>query len=299
MKVCAVLVAILCTLVSPYAVPMYAQVSGIMCEDVRPLISWYSPTRGDNFASTDPKWGGPLGVQRSPDYKAYRNEGYILLTQRPGTIPLYSWYSPERGDNFLTSDPNWAGRSGDVKSPDYRFVRIEGFIFDPDRPQPINTIPLDSSYSGMRGDNFASSDPLWVGSIGKPNTPGYAIYRHEGFLFEKRFFTECVHPIDERGTLPDFVVTNIQRSASRFLWVSINNEGASGFVTDVECYTLGSAGSNMERFSLARNESRLVRVSIWPHEGREATCGVEGVAADGITPEPFGTNNSLTKVPTF
>jgi len=298
MKAFAVFVAILCTLISPYTRSVYAQVSGVRCEDVRPLISWYSNHREDNFETTDPRWGGPLGVQRSPDYKAYRNEGYIWVTQRPGTIPLYRWYSSERGDNFLTSDPRWAGRSGDVKSG-YRFSRLEGYIFDPNHPQPANTLPLDRSYSDGRDDNFASSHPMWTGPIGKPNLPDYTLSRHEGYVFDPRYFAGCIYPIDEQDNLPDFVVTNIQRSPDRFLWVPINNEGASGFVTAVECYTLGSAVSKTERFALARNVSQTVRMSIWPAEGSEVTCVVKGVAADGITPEPSGTNNSLTKVPTF
>jgi hypothetical protein len=45
-----------------------------------------------------------------------------------GMIPLYGWYSPSRGDNFATTHPSWRGAAGETRSPDYDFVRVEGFV---------------------------------------------------------------------------------------------------------------------------------------------------------------------------
>jgi len=273
--------------------------SQVRCDEIRPLISWYSPGRGDNFATTNPQWGGPIGVQRSPDYKAYRNEGYVFVEPRDGTVPLFSWYSPSRGDNFITSDPRWAGSAGAERSPDYRFVRVEGHIFNPRSTRPANSVPLDSSWSPDRGDNFASSSPMWVGEVGKENSPDYSLYRREGYLLDPSQFEDCVHTIDTRGILPDFMIADITRSARRRLNVLVRNEGATGSVTRVECATLGSAIRRDTDVSLAQGDSQIIQVSIWPQEGREANCSVSGVASDGTTPEPAGSNNTLAKVPNF
>jgi hypothetical protein len=291
--------AAICTAALLASMAVEAQVAGTGCADVRPLINWYSPSRGDNFGTTDPFWGGPIGVQRSPDYKARSNEGYVLINPRAGTVPVFHWASPSRGDNLLTSNPGWAGREGDTRLPDYRFVRVIGHIFDPARPQPVGTWPLDSSHSPSREDNISSSAPVWTGPIGKPNSPDYTLFRREGYVFDTRSFADCTHAIDERGTLPDFIVNNILLSTGQHLWVSVRNDGADGFVTQVACSTLGSAAVNDERFELLRGRSRLVRIPIWPTRGFNVNCGVTGVGNDGVTPEPSGPNNSLDNVPTF
>jgi len=143
-----------------------------------PLYSWYSPSRGDNFATTDPRWAGRAGDTRSPDYRFVRIEGQLLSEARPGTRPLYSWYSPSRGDNFLTSDPRWVGRPGEERDG-YRFVRLEGYVYE----EPVaGTYPLQSFWDRERADNFATSSPLWIGQVGDTRPPAYRLYRTEGHL---------------------------------------------------------------------------------------------------------------------
>lgn len=150
-----------------------------------PLHGWWSLSRGDNFATTQPSWVGSYGQTRSPDYNFVRPEGYVFslsYLQPKGTVPLYSWHSPSREDNFLTSDPNWAGEPGDSRSPDYGFVRVEGYIYDPSLPQPPGTLPLYSWYSPSRGDNFATTHPSWVGASGQTRSPDYQFVRLEGYV---------------------------------------------------------------------------------------------------------------------
>jgi hypothetical protein len=102
-----------------------------------------------------------------------------------GMIPLYSWWSQHRGDNFCTSQAAWAGCHGSIRILDYRFVRFEGFAFDPEQPRPEHTIPLYSWYNDFRGDNFITSDPRWGGDI-DPNKDGYFRFRREGFVYDPR-----------------------------------------------------------------------------------------------------------------
>jgi len=147
-----------------------------------PLHGWYSPTRGDNFATTNATWAGAPGVTRSPDYRYSGVQGMVFnpaLPQPPGTRPLYSWYSPSRGDNFITTDPAWRGRAGDRRSPDYRFVRLEGYAY----ATPVaGTVPLQSFWSSGRGDNYATTSAAWTGKKGVARSPGYRMYRDEGYI---------------------------------------------------------------------------------------------------------------------
>ena len=96
-------------------------------------------------------------------------------------IPLYTWYSPSREDFFTTSDPSWAGRVGDRRSPDYVFVRIEGQVFNPRIPEP-DTVPLYSWWNSARGDNFLTSQARWSGRPGE-SRDGYTMSRIEGYVY--------------------------------------------------------------------------------------------------------------------
>ena len=125
-------------------------------EGTVPLFSWWSSTRKDNFATTDPRWGVPVddiqwngeSVANGPDqsgYTLYRLEGYIFdpkKTRPPGTVPLWSWWSPEREDNFATSKRDWGMHPEQVRwqgehlangrsrqsGVEYSLYRLEGYL---------------------------------------------------------------------------------------------------------------------------------------------------------------------------
>ena len=155
------------------------------CSELKALYSWWSPSREDNFATTNSNWSGRIGNTRHPDYELFNVEGYVFKEQKSGTIPLYSWYSPDRGDNFITSDSRWAGDSGDTRPPDYRFVRVEGYIYDPNqnKPEGSHLVQLSSFWSLTRGDNYATTNPEFGSDLDDRINPDYLMYRPEGFLY--------------------------------------------------------------------------------------------------------------------
>ncbi|MCP3918620.1 MAG: hypothetical protein GY711_23985 [bacterium] len=96
-----------------------------------PLYHWRSLSRKDSFVTTDPAWAPGTSRERSGGYRFRGVVGYIYpptTTARAGIRPLYGWESPSRTDRFVTTDPGWAGRVGDRRSPDYQFVRVEGYV---------------------------------------------------------------------------------------------------------------------------------------------------------------------------
>jgi hypothetical protein len=154
-----------------------------MCGETRqslvPFNSWWSSFREDNWATSQ---HAPLADQPlTPDYGYVRLEGCIYnpdLPKPPGTIQLFSWWSPSRGDNWVTTlFPNDGGKP---LSPDYGFVRLEGYIFRPDLPQPPGTLPLYSWWSPSRSDNWITS--LFPDRGGQPLTPDYGFVRLEGYV---------------------------------------------------------------------------------------------------------------------
>ena len=151
---------------------------------LRPLSLWWNPSNGDNFSTSDPAWSGCDGDQ----IRGYRFAGLLGSVfspdrpQPPGTVPLYHWYSPGRGDNFVTTDPAWAGRPGARKAPDYQFVRLDGYVHDPASRPGSATRPLWSWWSAERGDNFATTDRGWAPDSRGDHYPDYRHFRLEGYV---------------------------------------------------------------------------------------------------------------------
>ncbi|MCB9156308.1 MAG: hypothetical protein H6645_04240 [Caldilineaceae bacterium] len=170
------------------------------------LYNWWNSTRLDNFLTSNPAWSGRVGDTEG-GYRMFRVEGQVFDprgAQPAGTIPLFSWWNGDRTDNFITSNPQWSMPLSDISwrgehilegpmRDNYRLYRLEGFIFDPKRPQPPNTRPLFSWWSADRKDNFATTqrswgmplaDIRWRGEqiIGGPVRGGYHLYRLEGYV---------------------------------------------------------------------------------------------------------------------
>lgn len=148
-------------------------------EGMVPLLSWWSGGLGDNRATTDPAWAGCSGMARGRDgYGFSRVEGYIYhpgLPQPTGTVKLFSWQDGERGDVVTTSEPSWIHWEGDGarRSPNYRAPRLEGYVYDPQRPQPAGTRPLYRWYSAGREDNWTTTQHAAEGRRGEGLGPDY------------------------------------------------------------------------------------------------------------------------------
>ena len=127
-----------------------------------PLHSWWSSSREENFATTNPAYTQPVKREFSPNYNWYRLEGYVIspqIGQPEGTVPLHSWWSSSREDNFATANPGYTSPLQERISPDYAEYRLEGYLFSPRLPQPEHTVPVHSWYSSSRNDNFITTDP--------------------------------------------------------------------------------------------------------------------------------------------
>lgn len=190
-----------------------------------PLHLWFDPGRGDNFTTAAPGWQGASGQAKSPSYRWVGIEGRALgpgTTPMPGLLPLDSWFSNQRKDNYTTAQAGWLGGPGQTRSPDYRWFRREGYLF----ANPVaGTIPLASWFSPSRGDNVLTSQPEWIptGAAGETRSPDYAHGRIEGWILppvagalareeDPARFGFGARPV--LGTIPLLVVTT-QTSDSR------------------------------------------------------------------------------------
>ena len=110
-------------------------------EHTVPLHSWYNDFRGDNFITSDPRWGGDIDPNKD-GYFRFRREGFVYDPKRPqppGTVPLFSWWNPNLSDNFATADPRWSMPISDIEwngehivngptQAGYTLYRLEGFV---------------------------------------------------------------------------------------------------------------------------------------------------------------------------
>lgn len=148
-----------------------------------PLVTFYSPGRDDYFTTSQSGWtckyfrtcpGAPDG-----DYRAIGLQGHVYNPSNPrptGTVPLYHWWSAHRGDNFLTTDPAWAGNIGDrrrYRGTEYVLFRIEGYVRS---ASGAGSFPLRSYWNPTVADNAAVA--AWRSGI----PAGYSYYRTEGYL---------------------------------------------------------------------------------------------------------------------
>ena len=145
-----------------------------------PLITFHSPSRGDYFTTSNPAWtcayfnNCPAGVPTpaAHGYVIVGIQGHVFNPanpQPPGTNKLHLWFHPGRGDNFLTTDPNWVGALGEVRDG-YTMARFEGYLAQ------TGSMPLKSYWSATEGDNAAVTSFRW-------SVPaGYTEYRVEGHL---------------------------------------------------------------------------------------------------------------------
>lgn len=145
-----------------------------------PLVTFYSAARGDYFSTTQPEWTcKALGsCAADPGYVVIGIQGHVYSPDAPqpaGTRPLYHWWSPSREDNFITTDPNWAGSVGDVTldHDGYRLFRIEGYI---PTSAVTGSVPLRSFWNSTTRDNAA------VNALRVSMPAGWGAYRTEGYL---------------------------------------------------------------------------------------------------------------------
>jgi len=152
-----------------------------------PLTLWWSPSRQDNFTTSNPKWAGGKGATQPPDYRFVRMEGYVIPPDSPappGTVLLGSWWNARRGDNALTSNPEFRKRGpGGAQNRDYRRFRDEGYVraHNPCAPAPADAARLYTWYSESRGDYFTTSQHQWAGKPGDVRQ-GYRFVRVEGLV---------------------------------------------------------------------------------------------------------------------
>lgn len=101
-------------------------------------------------------------------------------------VPLTTWYSANRGDYMTSSAVRWRRAVGTAipGQGDYRAVRLEGYVYNPDRPQPPGTVSLYNWWSASRQDNLLTTDPDWSGDVGdlRPGQGDYRLFRIEGYV---------------------------------------------------------------------------------------------------------------------
>jgi hypothetical protein len=167
-----------------------------------PLVTFHNAARGDFFTTSQPGWTcqyfRTCPVDTASGYRAVGLQGHVFNPDNPqpaGTVPLFHWWSSARADNFLTSDPAWAGAIGDrkVSGDEYQLFRIEGYLSTTAR---TGSFPLRSYWNSAAADNAAIAS--WRHSSQIPG--GYGQYRTEGFLLapEAPSLTQCF-----ARTLPD------------------------------------------------------------------------------------------------
>lgn len=152
-----------------------------------PLVTWWSRDRKDNMTTSMVEWAGCYGAVRGPDYTYSNTAGFVFDPGSPqpvGTVPLYRWYNgSDRRDNWTTTQHESAGRARADLSPEYRFSRLEGYVFSPSQPRPPGTVPLYRWYDSDRKDNWTTSQHADAGAAGRGLSPAYGPPVLQGYVY--------------------------------------------------------------------------------------------------------------------
>jgi M6 family metalloprotease-like protein len=147
------------------------------------LHNLWSAVETNNMATTSPDLNGVPGspsFHEQRHFRYVRSEGWVLnpaQTRPADMVTLYAWRNESRKDDFVTSDPNWSGGPGAVRSG-YTFVAKLGYVYANDRP---GAVPLYSWWNATTQDNFITSNPYWAGNAGDVRD-GYSFIRREGYI---------------------------------------------------------------------------------------------------------------------
>lgn len=140
---------------------------------MNPLNTYWSAAREDNFTTSTE--AGRLAAQAA-GYVFVGNEGWVEIDQPGGGVPdfsarLESYWSAERGDNFLTAteEGRRAAREGGYGPPE-----LQGWVYTRG-----GSAELVSWWSSRRQDNFTTARPEGnQTALGA----GYGRVRTEGYL---------------------------------------------------------------------------------------------------------------------
>ncbi|WP_433755446.1 hypothetical protein [Nocardia sp. CA-135398] len=91
----------------------------------------------------------------------------------PSLYPLYTWWNPERGDNFTTGNLN---DENSATAADYLPIRKEAFVYETQQP---GTVPLHLFWSNSRQDNFSTATQVGIDSA---YSAGYTHIGIQGYI---------------------------------------------------------------------------------------------------------------------
>ena len=189
---------------------------------VIPLFSWYSPSLGDNFATTKKISQGcrqeSISWDSSSDYRFVRLEAIIFSPDKPqpeGTIPLYRWYELPHGDNWTTSQHSGKGSIGEPLSQSHSSPYFEGYVYPPSYGFREGLVPIYSWYSPGRVDNWITSQHANVGSRGEGLTPDYRFVRLEGYGLSLDFLSHTLQEIPDQTEGPSSIITAVSSTNER------------------------------------------------------------------------------------
>jgi hypothetical protein len=162
------------------------------------LYRYTRPSPEDQYTTAKFIWRGvqPSPTGLPPGYSYGGFEGAVLnydlgqagLLPAGSLVPLYSYYSPSRGDRFTTiaGNPNTMPHpTWDDQPLDYTAQVIEGYVFAPvapgSPPPHPRAVPLRSWYSPSRKEHLTSINPP-----APPMNNDYVLVGEEGFSLLKQ-----------------------------------------------------------------------------------------------------------------
>lgn len=162
-----------CTFILPCSKADIDQINSEFFNQLIPVYGYWVPSLSSHYYTTNDE---EFGIHETGQIKQVNNadvvaQGIIfdvatvhkLVLGSKYNVALYSYWSSEKADLLLTTDPEEIGTTtvGETKSG-YTYQGILGYVFD---EQYSGTIPLYRFYSSVRQDHFYTTEDIFLKMI--------------------------------------------------------------------------------------------------------------------------------------
>ena len=158
-----------------------------------PFYRYYQSETHDHFYTTNSEEIGTTvsGVIGKHGYKSEGLMGYLLTSQKPGTVALYQYYNSQASDHFYTTNENEIGTitPGHTKKG-YTSEGVAGYCYS---THVYSSVSLYQYWNSKFRDHFYTVNENEIGTV-VPNKVGKFGYVYEGiqcFIFSNFTKLEC------------------------------------------------------------------------------------------------------------
>lgn len=123
--------------------------TGAAAQNTSPLKSYWCAGERTDYFTTGTAGGQSAAADWDCTFK--RTEGYVFITEQPGTVPLELYWSDDRTDNATIASEE---TKAELLASGYRKTASEGYIYSTEQP---GTVPLKLFFNKDMNEYYSTT----------------------------------------------------------------------------------------------------------------------------------------------